>query len=103
MHIRWTEYAVDQLDALVDSVAERRGVEAARAVADRLFERVRALRELPLSAPRWAPAKDATFRRLVVGEYVLLYRVDTGSEALFVLSVRHSRQKPLEPDEVPEP
>ena len=101
MNLRWTQYAVDQLDGLVDNLVERRGVDAARAVADRLLVRTRSLRDLPWSGPVWRPGQDDAFRRLVVDEYVVLYRVDVTTRVVFVLAVRHGRQEPLDPAQVP--
>ena len=76
MKLRWTQYASDQLDAVVDNLLERRGLDAARLVTDQLLHRARRLRELPWSAPKWVAGQDETFRRLVVDDFVILYRVD---------------------------
>lgn len=101
MNIRWTQYAVDQLDVLVDNLVERRGVEAVKQTTDRLFQRVQTLSDLPWSGPEWVPAQDETFRRLIVDEYVVLYRVDKLQQRVFVLAIRHGRQRPLDPIDVP--
>ena len=79
-------------------MSDRRSQAAAQAMADRVFGRLRGVRSLPLSAPPWQPAQDDSFRRLVVDDYVLIYRVDVAREALFVLSLRHVRQRPAEPE-----
>ncbi len=87
---------------LVDGLATHRGPAAQRRIIDHLVTRVAALADLlPWAGPEWLVAADATFRRLVVEEHVVLYRVVAEEEAVVVLAVRHGRQRPLDPDDVP--
>jgi plasmid stabilization system protein ParE len=101
VRIRWTQYALAQFHGVLDGLMERRGAVASQQIADRILDRVGALEDLPWSAPAWKPARDESFRRLVVDEYVVLYRVVLAEELVYVLALRHGRQRPLEPDDVP--
>ena len=101
MNVRWTQFASDQLDELVDACNERRGLEAAVGLAKRIASRVRKLREFPRAAPPWRPAQDEAFRRLVVGDIVVLYRIVEDENLIYVLAVRHGRQRPPKPADVP--
>jgi plasmid stabilization system protein ParE len=102
MKVKWTQHAVEQLDALVDNLAERASPAVAQRVAGRLLDGVGRLAELPRSAPVWRPAADPDFRRLVVDAYVVLYRIAESEQLVYVLAVRHGRQRPPQPSDVPD-
>ena len=102
MRIKWTSFAVDQLNAAIDNVLDRQGALGARAAANRILDRVAVLSTLPRSAPAWRPAGDESYRRLVTDDYVILYRISESDGTVFVLAIRHGRQRPLQPTEVPE-
>ena len=76
MQVRWTKYAARCLSDVVDNIVERRGKAAARAIVGRLFGAVERLSALPWTGAPWRPADDERYRRLVLGEHVLIYRVD---------------------------
>jgi plasmid stabilization system protein ParE len=101
VNVRWTQYALDQFDLVVDNLVERRAPAGAPRVVDHVLQRVGALADLPWSAPAWRPAGDPSFRRLVAGDYVVLYRVVEDDGSVYVLAVRHGRERPLDPDDVP--
>lgn len=101
MRVRWTQYALDQLQVVVDRLQEQRSAAARRRILGHLMQRVGALGDLPRTAPRWRPAGDDTFRRLVVEDYVLLYRIAEDEDCVYILAVRHGRQHPLDPSDVP--
>jgi plasmid stabilization system protein ParE len=100
--VKWTNFAADQLNEIVDGLVERKGHATARAVARRILERIERLCGLPRSAPRWLAVSDESFRRLVVGNHIVLYRVAENEGIIYILAVRHGRQRPLDGDEVPE-
>lgn len=100
MQVRWTEYAASQLDEIVDALLDRSPGLAQR-VTWRILDRVGALADLPWSGPPWRVAADSTIRRLVVDDHVVIYRVVTAEDTVFVLAVRHGRQRPPDPDELP--
>jgi plasmid stabilization system protein ParE len=99
--VRWTEYALDQLLVIVDALGEHRSARSQKQILDRLLQRIHVLGDLPWSGPEWRPANDASFRRLVVDEHVVLYRVSESEATVFILAVRHGRQRPLDPEDVP--
>ena len=101
MKVRWTQYALDQFDVVVDHLVERRTAAVAQRITDHVLERVGALADLPWSAPPWMPAGDPSFRRLVAGDHIVLYRVVEDEDSVYVLAVRHGRQRPLDPGDVP--
>lgn len=101
MKVRWTQYALDQFDLVVDNLVERRTAAVAQQIADHVLERVGALTGLPWSAPPWRPAGDPSFRRLVAGDHIVLYRVVADEDSVYILAVRHGRQRPLKPSDVP--
>lgn len=101
MHVRWTEYALDQLQVVADELTLRRSPAVRTRIIDHILERIGALADLPWSAPPWRPANDDTFRRLVVDDYVILYRIVDTEDSVFILSLRHGRRRPLAPDDLP--
>jgi plasmid stabilization system protein ParE len=100
MTVHWTRFALDQLMEIADGLAER-NIDRARAVVQRVLARVGGLAELPWSGPPWRGGPDPTFRRLVVDDHVVLYRVVEATDSIYVLAVRHGRQRPPEPGELP--
>jgi plasmid stabilization system protein ParE len=101
MQVRWTESALAQLDELLVQLASRRSQAVRRRLAEHLLERVGSLGELPWAAPPWRPAGDPSFRQLGVDEHMVIYRVLEAESSVVVLAVRHGRQRPPEPDELP--
>ena len=101
MKVKWTEFALAQFIDVVDRLVETRSVAARTRISGRVLQRVAALEDVPWSGPEWRPANDPTFRRLVVEDYVVLYRVSEADQSVYILSVRHGRQRPLDPDDVP--
>jgi plasmid stabilization system protein ParE len=101
MKVRWTQYALDQFDLVVDNLVERRTAAVAQQIADHVLERVGALADLPWSAPPWRPAGDPSFRRLVAGDHIVLYRVVEDEDYVTSWPFGIGRQRPLEPGDVP--
>ena len=101
MQVRWTKYAARCLNDVVDNIVERRGKASAKAVVRRLFDATERLMALPRTAPPWRPANDERYRRLVVDDHVVIYRVDE-PDSILVLAMRHGRRRPLEPSDISE-
>jgi plasmid stabilization system protein ParE len=93
--IRWAESANAGFHAVLDFTAERNERKAER-LAHAVLERLEQLKTLPLTAPPWRLASDPSFRRLVIEQVVVVYRVPPDSGEIVILSVRHSRQRPVE-------
>jgi len=103
LHIEWSMRAANQLQDHVDNLQERASSAVAKRVVLRVFERLDAVAELPESAPRWSAVDDPTFRRLVVDDFVVFYRIEQEKRQIQVLAVRHGRQRPPTPSEVGDP
>ena len=70
-------------------------------VVDAIFDRVAEVLGFPEAAPVHPTAGDPRVRRLVFRKYVIIYRILEERRIVEVLSVRHQRQRPVEPDELP--
>ena len=70
-------------------------------VVDAVFDRVSALGDFPLTAPRLARADDDRIQRLVFKRFLVIYRVIEARGVVQVLAGRHLRQRPLGPDDLP--
>mgnify|MGYP002641458394 CR=1 FL=1 len=71
------------------------------AIVGSIFDRVAEVLDFPESAPAHPTAGDPRVRRLVYRKYVIIYRILDERRIVEVLSVRHQRQRPMEPDELP--
>lgn len=103
LSVVWSMRAEDQLDEHVGDLQQRTTTDAARRLVLRVFDRLDAVADLPQSAPRWHAVEDAAFRRLVVDDFILIYRIDLEAGQIQVLSMRHGRQRPPAVDEVGDP
>ncbi len=70
-------------------------------VVDAIFDRVAEVLDFPESAPAHPTAGDPRVRRLVFRKYVIIYRIIEERRIVEVLSVRHQRPRPVEPDDLP--
>jgi plasmid stabilization system protein ParE len=98
--IVWTDNAiagVREVGAFHDELQPGLGSVHVNAIFDRMEEQ----REFPESAPVHPKAEDPRVRRLVFKKFVVVYRIIENGHRLQVLSVRHQRQRPVEPDELP--
>jgi plasmid stabilization system protein ParE len=95
----WTKTAQDGLTEVVD-FAEKRSLTHAEEVALMVLDRLEHLRALPRTAPAWRLSSDPSFRRLVIGDVVVVYRLVEKGETLILLSVRHGRRRPVTMAEV---
>jgi toxin ParE1/3/4 len=92
--ILWSDFAVDRAAEFFDFIAEKNPAAAKRVVED-LFDRVEALAEHPFLGRRLSEYADLSLRRFVVGNYIVLYRVNEARQTVDVVAVRHFRQQPL--------
>lgn len=93
LRIRWASHAKAEFAEIIEFNASR-GERFAEELANAVLDRIEALATLPLTAPPWRLAPDASYRRLVIREVVVIYRHVEEQGALYILSVRHGRQKP---------
>jgi len=97
--ILWTANALERVVEIGDFIALR-NPNAAANVVERLFGRVELLADNPRSAPQWPRGADPDIRQLVVDNYIVIYRVVDAEQRITVLTVRHGRQRPLEPEDL---
>ena len=103
LHVEWSVRAGEQLQEHMEDLEVRASTEVANRVLVRIFERLDAVADLPESAPRWLAVADPAFRRLVVEDFLVFYRIDLEKRQIQVLAVRHGRQRPPFPSEVGDP
>lgn len=97
----WTESARAGLHEVLDFLDERSPAAAGR-FAVRVLDRFESLRIQPWTAPVWRPASDPSFRRLVVDDIIVIYRVLELDQKIVLLTIRHGRRRPITPQEVDE-
>jgi addiction module RelE/StbE family toxin len=90
--IEWTATALARVRDLADFIATK-DTEAARRKIDRLFDGVAALGKTPWLGRAHPRVSDLSIRRLIVEDYIVIYRVSDESKAITVLTVRHGREK----------
>ena len=87
--LRWTEHAVDQLGAIVESVGIASPIYAQRLV-DRILLRLGQAQAFPASGRRVPEAPEQELRELLEFPYRLIYRAH--SETIEVIAIVHGRQ-----------
>lgn len=97
---RWTDNAKVGLRTIEEYLQERVDARRVYATIDAIFDAVDQVEAFPFSAPPWRASDDANFRRLVVEDYVVIYRVDDATSEARILSVRHQKQRPATLDDV---
>jgi toxin ParE1/3/4 len=96
--ILWSDSALERITEFLDFIAEDNPAAARRAVAD-LFRRVETLVEQPHLGRLLSEGIDPDLRRLVVGKYMVVYRIQETRRTITIVAVRHSRQRPLTEEE----
>lgn len=99
--IQWTERALTRTEELLDFIAGKSSAAARRAV-DTLFDGVGALAQNPRLGRPHPRSNDQKLRRIVLREYIVIYRVEDASELVTILTVRHHREKSVDLEEVDE-
>lgn len=96
--VLWSESALDRAAELFDFIAEENPAAATRVIQD-LFDRVEAVCEHPRLGRRLSEHVDDSVRRLVIGNYVVVYQIEETSQVITILGVRHSRERYLPGEE----
>lgn len=97
--VLWSDSALERIAEILDFVAEENPA-AARHVVEDLRVRVRGLADHPRLGRPLSDEMDPDLRRLVVGDYVVLYRIHEVSQTVTIASIRHFRQRSLQGEEV---
>ncbi|MFL6262185.1 MAG: type II toxin-antitoxin system RelE/ParE family toxin [Thermoanaerobaculia bacterium] len=96
--ILWSDSALERATEFFDFIAKENPTAAQRVVQD-LFYRVEALAEHPFLGRRLSEETDPSLRRLVIGNYIVVYRVNEARQVISISAVRHFRQRPLPQEE----
>jgi toxin ParE1/3/4 len=94
--IRITPQALANLEEIFEFI-QRDSPQNARAMIRRLLDSIDDLRTLPhrYAVPRRRAARNRTVRSMPVRPYLVRYRIDEKSKAVFVLRIRHgARRRP---------
>jgi plasmid stabilization system protein ParE len=94
--IVWSESALERMAEILDFLAD---APAARRAATDLFDRVQDLSEFPRLGRSLDDEVEPDLRRLVVGDYVLVYRIEEKARTISIAAVRHFRQRSLRGEE----
>ena len=97
--VQWSASALDRLIEILDFIAQGNPM-AARRVVDDLLARVEALSEHPRLGPVFSRHSSPEIRRLILGRYVIVYRIQEVDHLVTVIAVRDTRQRPLTLDEL---
>ena len=83
----WTNRALDDLERLVEYIAQDAPV-AARRFAQKIFKRVEQLQSHPESGG-WLPEDEThAYREVLQGNYRVIYRVD--EDSIYLVAVHHA-------------
>jgi toxin ParE1/3/4 len=97
--VLWTDLSLTRIQEIADYIArERPG--SARSFVKQIFERVDVLAEVPRSGRPYPNASDTDLRELIVDQYRVIYRIAEPERAIYILTIRHGRQRPLPPREL---
>jgi toxin ParE1/3/4 len=92
--ILWSDSALERITEFLDFIAEDNPPAAQRVLAD-LLRRIGVLAEQPRSGRALSEGINPDLRRLVIGNYVIAYRVQETQKTVTIVAVRHSRERPL--------
>jgi toxin ParE1/3/4 len=92
--ILWSDSALERITEFMDFIAEDNPAAAKRVVED-LRQRVGALAEHPRLGRPLSEGIDPDLRRLIVGKYVVVYRVQESRQIVDIIAIRHSRERSL--------
>lgn len=92
--ILWSDSALERITEFMDFIAEDNPAAAKRVIED-LRQRVGALAEHPRLGRPLSEGIDPDLRRLIVGKYIVVYRVQESRQTIDIVAVRHSRERSL--------
>jgi toxin ParE1/3/4 len=92
--VLWSDSALERITEFLDFIAEDNPA-AAKRVIENLRLRVGNLAEQPRLGRPLSEGIDPDLRRLVVGKYVVVYKIQETRRLIDILAVRHSRERPL--------
>ena len=97
--VQWSASGLDRLIGILDFIAQDNPT-AARQVVDDLLARVEVLAEHPRVGPIFSEDSGPDLRRLILGQYIVIYQIQEAKQLVSVIAVRHSRQRPLKKEDL---
>jgi len=94
--IKWTEPAIDRLNAIADRVAEE-NADAANRLVGRIFKSVDLLERFPELGRRVPEMWDSGYREMIVSPCRIIYRIE--DEVVVVIFVMRGEQQ-LKPQDI---
>jgi toxin ParE1/3/4 len=92
--VLWSESALERVTEFLDFIAEENPAAAKRVIED-LRQRVGLLADQPRMGRPLLEGIDPDLRRLIVGKYVVVYRIQENRRIIDIVAVRHSRERSL--------
>jgi addiction module RelE/StbE family toxin len=92
--VLWSESALERVTEFLDFIAEESPAAAKRVIED-LRQRVGLLADQPRMGRPLLEGIDPDLRRLIVGKYVVVYRIQENRRIIDIVAVRHSRERSL--------
>ena len=92
--VQWSAATLDRLIEILDVIAQDKPRTAAR-VVDEILARVDGLADFPHQGPIFSEESGPDIRRLVVKNHIIVYQVVEDRRTIYVIAVRHARQRPL--------
>jgi plasmid stabilization system protein ParE len=99
VRVHWTAHAITRLQDIADYVAQHDSAAALR-LTGHIFDATQLLSENPWIAPGLFSGGESPIRRLVVGKHLVIYRVQPDNRSLWILTVRHAREAPVQPGDL---
>jgi toxin ParE1/3/4 len=97
--VLWSDSAQERITKIFDFIAEKNPTVARRVVED-LLDRVEALAAHPRLGRPLSDEMEVDLRRLVLGDYVIVYRLQETRQTVLIIAVRHHRERSLPGEEV---
>jgi toxin ParE1/3/4 len=96
--IVWSDSARERIAEFVEFIAED-NPDAAKRVIEDLRRRIQVLSEQPRMGRPLARDIDSALRRLIAGQYIVVYRIEEPQQIITIVAIRHSRQRSLREEE----
>jgi toxin ParE1/3/4 len=92
--VLWSASARERMIEFLDFIAEENPAAAKRVVGN-LRQRVGTLADQPRLGRLLSEETDPDLRRLVVGNYLVVYRIQEARQVIDVVGIRHFRERSL--------
>ena len=97
--VQWSASALDRLIEILDFIAKDRPGAAVKVVDD-IQARVEILADFPRMGPVFSADSGPDIRRLILGNFIVVYQIREPKNEVSIIAVRDSRQRPLTLEEL---